>query len=159
MIWSIKRVLTIGLGFAIGVLALNALVTSGNIRNLIDSGRWVIRTREVLNALDELGGSIRDAEAAQRGYLLTGRQSDLRRLEGASVEAGARLDELRDLTRDNARQQARLPALERAFRARLQELRQTAALRAGGGSTRRSRPSPTAGTSGRPGTSAPRWPR
>ena len=54
MIWSIKRILTIGLGFAIGVLALNALVTFGNIRNLIDSGRWVIHTREVLNSLDEL---------------------------------------------------------------------------------------------------------
>ncbi len=129
MSWSIKRILTIGLGFAIGVLALNALVTFGNIRNLIDNGRWVIHTREVLNALDELGASIRDAEAAQRGFLLTGHESERHRLERSAAEATRRLDAVVELTRDNARQQARLPALERDLRTRLQELRQIAALR------------------------------
>ena len=74
------------------MLALNALVTFWNIRNLIDSGRWVIHTREVLNALDELVASVRDAEAAQRGYLLTGDESYLHRLERAGAEADGRLD-------------------------------------------------------------------
>ena len=72
MIWSMKRILTIGLGLAIGVLALNAAVTVWNIRSLIDSGRWVIHTREALNAIDELDASVRDAESEQRDYLLTG---------------------------------------------------------------------------------------
>ncbi len=129
MSWSIKRILTIGLGFAIGVLALNALVTFGNIRNLIDSGRWVIHTREVLNALNELGASVCDAEAAQRGYLLTGHEAELHRLERSAAEATRRLDAIAELTRDNARQQARLLAMERDLRIRLQELRQSAALR------------------------------
>src|SRR5262249_18506957 len=63
MIWSMKRILMIGLGFAIGVLALNALVTFWNIRNLIANGRWVIHTREAINAFDELLASVRDAES------------------------------------------------------------------------------------------------
>ena len=91
MIWSMKRILTIGLGFAIGVLALNALVTFWNIRNLIGSGRWVIHTREVLNAMDELLTSVRDAESEQRDYLLTGDESYLHKAERSAAEAEARL--------------------------------------------------------------------
>jgi PAS domain S-box-containing protein len=128
-----KRILTIGLGFAIGVLALNALVTFGNIRNLIDSGRWVIHTREVLNAMDELLASVRDAESEQRDYLLTADESYLRKAEQSAIEAGARLLRVGELTRDNDRQQARLVDLTRSLQMRRQSLRRTAALRREGG--------------------------
>ena len=141
------------------MLSLNALVTFGNIRNLIDNGRWVIHTREVLNALNELGASVCDAEAAQRGYLLTGHESELHRLERSAAEAPATRRDSPELTRDNARQQARLLAMERDLRIRLQELRQSAALRRERGLDPAPRPSPAAGTSGPTATSAPAWPR
>jgi PAS domain S-box-containing protein len=133
MIGSMKRILTIALGLAIGVLALNALVTFWNIRNLIANGRWVLHTREAINSFDELLASVRDAESEQRDYLLTGDEIYLRRAERSAVEAKSRLDRLAEMTRDNARQQARLPELTRRLRTRLESLRQTAALRREGG--------------------------
>jgi CHASE3 domain sensor protein len=75
MTWSMKRILTVGLGLAIGVLALDALITFRNIRSLIASGGWVIHTREALNAIDELVAFVRDAESERRDDLLTGDES------------------------------------------------------------------------------------
>jgi PAS domain S-box-containing protein len=129
MIWSMKRILAIVLGLAIGVLAVNALVTFWNIRNLIANGRWVIHTREALNAFDELLASVRDAESEQRDFLLTGDVTYLQRAERAAAEAEPRLRRVGELTRDNDRQQARLPELTRRLRTRLGSLRETAALR------------------------------
>ena len=130
---DMKRILTIGLGFAIGVLALNALVTFWNIRNLIGSGRWVIHTREALGSMDELLTSVRDAESEQRDYLLTGDESYLRKAERSAVEAEARLRRVGELTKDNERQRAQLGELARRLRARLESLARTAALRREGG--------------------------
>ncbi|MHB1561982.1 MAG: response regulator [Isosphaeraceae bacterium] len=129
MSWSIKRILTVGLGFAIAVLALNAVVTFANLRNLIRSGRWVIHTHQVLNVVDELGAAIGDAEAAQRGYLLTGDEQHLHRLDGAGDEADRAMAELRGLAGDNPYQSPRILALERTLRTRLNELRRVAGLR------------------------------
>ncbi len=129
MNWSIKRILTIGLGFAIGLLVLNAVVTFANIRNLIDSGQWVIHTHQVLNLVDELGAAIGDAEAAQRGYLLTGQETHLHRLDQAGAEADRAMAGLRELAHDNASQGSRIVALEKTLRTRLEELRRVAGLR------------------------------
>ncbi len=133
MIWSMKRIVTIGLGLAIGVLAMSALVTFWNIRSLIASGRWVIHTREALNAIDELGAAVRDAESEQRDYLLTGDESYLRRAEGLAAEAESRLGRVAELTRDNERQRSQFPELTRRLRTRLESLGQTAAARRDGG--------------------------
>jgi PAS domain S-box-containing protein len=129
MTWSMRRTLTLGLSLAIGVLALNALVTFGNIQNLIRSGRWVIHTREVLGELDELFASVQDAEAAQRGYLLTGEASYLERFESSAGSVKARIDHVRTITADNPRQQVRIPPLERQVQAQLDLLREGAAAR------------------------------
>ncbi len=129
MSWSIKRILTVGLGFAIAVLALNAVVTFANLRNLIRSGRWVIHTHQVLNVVDELGAAIGDAEAAQRGYLLTADDQHMHRLDGAAAEADRAMAELRELAGDNQYQAPRILTLERTLRTRLDELRRVAGLR------------------------------
>jgi ammonium transporter, Amt family len=130
---DMKRILTIGLGLAIGVLALNALVTFWNIRSLIASGRRVIHTREAINAIDELTASLRDAESEQRDYLLTGDESYLRRVERLAAETESRLRTVGEMTRDNDVQQSRLPELMRRLRTRLESLGRTAALRREGG--------------------------
>ncbi len=129
MSWSMRRTLTLGLSLAIGVLAINALVTFWNIRTLISSGQWVIHTREVLNELDELFATVQDVEAAHRGFLLTGDESYLKRAEPAAASLPSRLDHLRAITSDNSRQQTRLPLLERQVRSRLDLLLADDALR------------------------------
>ncbi len=126
---EMKRIIAIGLGLAIGVLALNAVVTFWNIRNLIDNGRWVIHTREALGSMDELLTSVRDAESEQRDYLLTGEESYLRRAERSAAEAEARLVRVGVLTRDNESQRAQFAVLAQRLRARLESLRQASAVR------------------------------
>jgi PAS domain S-box-containing protein len=129
MRWSTKRKLTLGLTLAIAVLVVNALVTFWNIGNVLAGDRWVIHTREVVSGLDEVLAAVREAESAQRGYLLTGDASFLEQAESAEGRIPASLAHLRAVTSDNTRQQGRLPLLERQVQARLDLLRQSTAMR------------------------------
>ncbi len=130
---EMKRIIAIGVSLAIAVLALNAMVTFWNIRNLIGNGRWVIHTREALGSMDELLTSVRDAESEQRDYLLTGDETYLRRAERSAAEARARLVRVGELTRDNESQRAQFAVLSQRLQARLESLRQASALRKRGG--------------------------
>ncbi len=40
--------------------------------NLLDANKWVAHTLEVLNQVEQTYMELRDAEAAQRGYVITG---------------------------------------------------------------------------------------
>jgi PAS domain S-box-containing protein len=84
-----------------------------------DAEAWVEHTYQVLNASELLSSGIQDADARQRGYLLTGEQQYADRYrELTSVEQRS-LEKLRVLTRDSAAQQKRLADLDRVMDARL----------------------------------------
>lgn len=40
--------------------------------SFVESNKWIIHTHEVINNLDELLSTLKDAETGQRGYLITG---------------------------------------------------------------------------------------
>src|SRR5262249_16645117 len=71
---------------------------------------WVHHTNEVINATDELSIAVRDAETAQRGYLLTGREDYLTPYREALGRVALLQGELLRLTADNRSQQERLRA-------------------------------------------------
>jgi len=119
MSWSLRRILTFGLGLAIAVLALNSLVTFWNIQNFIGSDQWVLHTREVLNELDELLASVQDADLARHGHLFSGDGSGLK----------SKVDRLRTMTADNPGQQDRALRLERQVEDQVGLLREFAASR------------------------------
>ena len=147
-------ILTIGLGLAIGVLALNALVTFWNIRNLIGSGRWVIHTREVLNAMDELLASVRDAESGSATTCSPAATRSLHRTDRSASRGRAGPRELGELTRDNTGSRPGSPTWPDGSGRGSSGPRRTAALRREGGLDAAGGPSSTAGTSG-PTTTAP----
>ncbi|MBD2018974.1 CHASE3 domain-containing protein, partial [Leptolyngbya sp. FACHB-36] len=93
------------------------------------SSQWVSHTYQVLQETEELLSHLKDAETGQRGYLLTGRNNYLAPYDTAVLEIDRDMSELRRLTADNSRQQARLRDLQPLIDRKLDELRATIALR------------------------------
>jgi PAS domain S-box-containing protein len=85
---------------------------------------WVEHTYQVLNASELLFSNIQDADARQRGYLLTGDEQYLGPYRAVVSAERAAMDELRALTKDDAAQQRRLAELDGLADARLALLEQ-----------------------------------
>src|SRR5258708_13429993 len=95
---------------AIGVaLLLNAAVTYINVGEIRQADNWVAHTLEGRQALDELLGAIVTAEASERGFALTGKQSYVNQYDYAAAQAPAHLKALRQLIGDNPGPQQSLP--------------------------------------------------
>ncbi len=122
------------LGVAVAALAANAVLTFGNLHGLVAVQRDVTRSHQVLSELARLDGTLRNAEAAQRTYLLTEGRSSLAALEAARTVLGVRLDRLGDLLHDAPAQVERLAGLGLAARRELAALTEEAR-RAGSGPT------------------------
>ena len=65
-------------------------------------------TMEVIQRVDGLLSSLKDAETGQRGFLLTSRESYLQPFNDARASLPGQIQQLRNLTFDNPQQQARL---------------------------------------------------
>jgi signal transduction histidine kinase len=89
---------------------------------------WLTRSLEVRQAETELLSAIQDAETSQRGYLLTGDPSYLAPLVASRARLVPLEAELQSLTRDDARQQARLSRLHGLINAKMRELEGTVSL-------------------------------
>jgi PAS domain S-box-containing protein len=98
------------LGIALAAILLSVLVvvTARNARDLIETGRWVEHTRNILDDLDGLGSALVTAESSSRGYGLTGRPDFLAPFSTSVGEAEGRVQSLEKLTADNLAQQRRL---------------------------------------------------
>jgi PAS domain S-box-containing protein len=82
----------------------------------------VEHTYQVLDASQLLFSTIQDADARQRGYLLTGEQQYLDRYRQLVLAEQDQMKELQTLTSDNATQQVRLTELDGVVNARLAQL-------------------------------------
>ena len=82
-------------------------------------------SRQVRNATDDLLALLTDAETAQRGYLLTGKETYLEPYNKARTALPAVLASLDSATRSNSTQAERVAALQPVLAAKLQELAKT----------------------------------
>jgi CHASE3 domain sensor protein len=123
-----KRVIG-GLGLVVTLVLVNAGVAYRNVLELHDDAILVAHTHEVLDALDTLLSAAKDAETGERGFLITGDERYLEPYDVAVFALDAKLAEVKQLTRDNPRQQPRIPRLEELLRAKLDELTATISLR------------------------------
>jgi CHASE3 domain sensor protein len=101
-------------GFVAVLLLLlgNTGVSYWTTTRLVENDRWVMHSREVLEALDAVRAAIAEAEANQRGYLIKDQPSYLDAYETAAAEARSEFAELLSLTADNPPQQARAAKLQ-----------------------------------------------
>jgi signal transduction histidine kinase/DNA-binding response OmpR family regulator len=98
------------------------LVSSYRLRGSRD---LVLDTYDVISVASSLLSNVRDAEANQRGYLITGRTEYLTPYQEAITEVPKLVNRLRDLTSDNPEQQRRIEALTDATNTELTQLAST----------------------------------
>ncbi|AEV83057.1 Methyl-accepting chemotaxis aspartate transducer [Actinoplanes sp. SE50] len=115
---------------SIGVLfGLVSVVVYRSVNTLTDTAGKVEHTYQVLDRIDALRSSLKDAETGQRGYLVTGQDAYLAPYQQALTDLGTEQQQLRSLTADNPKQQKRLDDLAPLVDAKLAELQETIGLR------------------------------
>jgi PAS domain S-box-containing protein len=112
--------LVIGLGMLLLIGGIGAFT----LQEVNESDYWVDHTREVISSNQTLLLDVRDAEAAERGYIITGDPDYLTPFNAASQDIPHTLTTLHHLLSDNPSQQQRLQKLEILIRQRVSVLRQ-----------------------------------
>jgi CHASE3 domain sensor protein len=91
----------------------------------VDSFEWVSQTLEVQRELATVEARMSEAEASQRGYLLTNNAGFLGRYAAAKNDVHSRLGNLRRLLSENSAQLRRLLIIESQSRAKFSEFDST----------------------------------
>lgn len=99
--WTIGRRLAAGYAAALALMAVIGVVSFTNTASLVTNSEWVEHTHEVLAETDAVLSSLKDAEAGQRGYLITGVDAYLEPYTAAQSSVDDHLAAVRDLTSDN----------------------------------------------------------
>jgi PAS domain S-box-containing protein len=105
--------MVLGLAGIVALLIVNAVLSYRNIRQLDSDARWVVHTHEVMDALAEIDGHLRQAEAVQRAYIITGGATMPLAFKQNIDLARKKVGEVKILTQDNLEQQNRLPTIEK----------------------------------------------
>ena len=125
-----------GFAAAIVTVMLIALFGYRSLDTTNDSTALTTYTFQVMQRVDTLMSSIKDAETGQRGFLLTGRENYLEPYSEARTSIPGQVQELRRLTLSNPRQQQLLSEIERLANDKLAELQATVELKRAGESER-----------------------
>jgi two-component system NarL family sensor kinase len=91
--------------FLIIVLLLNAYFSNRATSQLVESEKWLAHTYTVLSAIDSLEFRLQDSQTSADDFVITGKPENLAAFRDYISQANARIDLLRDLTRDNRIQQ------------------------------------------------------
>jgi len=95
----------------LGMLLVIALAAGFTLRQVRESDDWVDHTRDVISNNQQLLLDVKDAESAERGYIITGDPSYLEPYQTAADDIRKTLARLTQLTADNPPQQQRLENL------------------------------------------------
>ena len=117
--------------FAVPLVVLTVVGTLAyrNTGTLERNSDLVKHTYVVMGAVEEVTGTLKDAETGQRGYLITGEDRYLEPYQNASAAIDAKIQAVAALTSDNAAQQQRIAQLRPLVKAKFAELQQTIDLR------------------------------
>jgi CheY-like chemotaxis protein/CHASE3 domain sensor protein len=123
-------------GFIIAVLAVSliALFSYRSLQSSAATAARVTHTLDVLEQVEALLSSVKDAETGQRGYLLTGTETYLPPFINARAEVPGEIDRLRGLVADSPPQLQRVEALALLIKAKMDELGETVTLQRSGDS-------------------------
>ena len=114
----------IGAGFGVALLLIGLLSMAVNTRlsAVAEERQWVQHSLEVLSKKERAVRLLRQAEAAARGFKLTGAASFRRQFDSTVIDAERAIAELRTLTADNATQQGLVSTLLPVVRQRFQAM-------------------------------------
>jgi PAS domain S-box-containing protein len=111
MTQAARRFSSVGFGAALLILLLIALGAYRNLVGLAEINRRVTHTHQVIEQLASVLTTMQDVETGERGFVITGDERFLEPCKRAESNVAGGLSELRQLTADNPRQQARLDRL------------------------------------------------
>ncbi len=110
---NIKRNLLIGFSLSLLLLLVSSVASYFSIQHLLESAKLVNHTDSVIQRLENVVSTLKDAETGQRGYLLTGKENFLEPYIGAHEKAQNVLNEVKSITIDNQVQQQSCEQLQR----------------------------------------------
>jgi methyl-accepting chemotaxis protein len=124
MNWTVGRKIAAGYALAVLALLVIGVVAFLATRKLISAGQGVAHTHDVLAKLDDVVTTLKDAESAQRGFIITGDDTFLKEsYNSAAKQADQDMDYLLDSTALDPDQKPRLEDLRKLVDARFQELK------------------------------------
>ena len=109
---SLEKRSTLWSVIGLGMLVLIAGIGVWNLRQVADSDAWVDHTHEVISTNQQLLSDVKDAESAERGYIITGDEGYLEPYRLASADIQPSTERLLRLTADNPKQQHRVKGLQ-----------------------------------------------
>ena len=101
------------------IVALNAWFAFRAVDSLLQSQHWVEHTWQVINQVESIMGSAKDAETGSRGFLITGDDLYLQPYKDARRELPQELDHFQWLTSDNPAQLPRITEMRAVLEQRL----------------------------------------
>ena len=114
---------------AVTVLLLSAIAAYVTLARLRESAGWVVHSYQVETTLGEIDSSIAKLARARSGYDSTGNEAHLEGFGAGVPEVHQKLQEVRKLTEDNARQQEMCTRLEDLIDRRISLFRDSIALK------------------------------
>ena len=113
MKWPLERKI-LGSGFALAMLILSivSIVSYQNTVHLFQRQKQVEKSYEVLQKVRDVLTTLRDAERARRGYIITGKESYLGTYNSAIQEIHPKFNAIRRLTAENPQHQQKLDFIE-----------------------------------------------
>lgn len=125
---STRLKIDLAFGAALVLLSVIAVFAFLNLKRLRSTQHGTAHTEQVLRQIAAVSADLNDAEAAQRGFLLTGRASFLEPYRSGRDSVTAELETLRRLVFDSPAQTQRSAVLEGMITRRLSGLESTLAL-------------------------------
>jgi signal transduction histidine kinase/DNA-binding response OmpR family regulator/CHASE3 domain sensor protein len=122
---NFKRNLQTGFGISLLLLIVSSVISYSSIRNLIRSSELVDHTNKVIMTSENIISNMKDGETGQRGYLMTRQLDFLAPYQGAYDRTMTAFSELRELTKDDLRQQLNCDSLELMINKRFNILEQS----------------------------------
>lgn len=119
----------LGLVTIMAFFAGSGIISYLNTKTLREDSKLVAHTHEVLQSLNSILSSMKDAETGQRGYVLTGQESYLEPYTAAVSRIDRDIISVQELTQDNPNQQPRIERVKIYVQNKLTELEQTIAIR------------------------------
>jgi methyl-accepting chemotaxis protein len=119
----------LGFGLALLISAVVSVISYRSTTELLDIADWVAHTHKVLESIADVRSTMKDAETAQRGYLITGEDRYLEPYQVAVRVVDRQIQDLKELTADNRNQQRRIATVQSLTANKLSELKETIELR------------------------------
>lgn len=108
----IRYKIILAIGLLLGLFLLDSLINVASQNKQSDTRHWADHTYQVLLQIEELQRTALTSQIGLRGFMLIHDPKELARAKSSNTKFMAQLAELRQLTSDNALQQARIDRIQ-----------------------------------------------